>query len=257
MNKSYKTVVVLGTATLLSLAVVSLASAMSFTGAGAAANITISDESESSSVVGNASTVGYTGIGQAGEDQETEPGTARSQAWDLEGFFLEGSELGLVGGYDFADGYGSTSSGDIFLSTDGCVGGNYGYEYVLDLDFSNSTYQVVRLDGVVELDLPTNVDSSSPYKYKSGGTLMTGWGGTFSFLEGVATDFEGGFHYAITGFDLSFLGGNQSFISHFTMSCGNDNLMGAGTTPVPEPGTMLLFGAGIVGLAGRRFSRKK
>jgi len=52
------------------------------------------------------------------EDQEVEPGMARSQAWDLEGFFVNGTVLSLVGGYDFKNGAGSGKkfySGDIFI----------------------------------------------------------------------------------------------------------------------------------------------
>ena len=48
------------------------------------------------------------------EDQEVEPGCIPGQLWDLEGFFLDGTMLTMVGGFDFENGYGGYQSGDIF-----------------------------------------------------------------------------------------------------------------------------------------------
>lgn len=42
---------------------------------------------------------------------------------------------------------------------------------------------------------------------------------------------------------------------HYAMSCGNDTFEG-GAPPVPEPGTFLLLGVGLIGLAGYRRLRK-
>jgi hypothetical protein len=38
------------------------------------------------------------------EDQEVEPDCAIGQEWDVEAFFLNGTELAMVGGYDFKNG---------------------------------------------------------------------------------------------------------------------------------------------------------
>lgn len=225
-------------------------------------NITIYDEN------------GYYGSGVGYEDGETEPGMVNSQIWDLEGFFLKQNSLSMVGGYNFRDGAGNPlyTSGDIFISTgvapayehkhkssDGnqLVTKTYGYEYVLDLTFngdSGGTYSVFSLgsDAILETAYYKQNEGSSPWKYESGGTL-TDFSGTFLFSTVTDTGFVGGTHYALTGFDLSFLGHGTDFYAHFTMECGNDNLMGKGTV-VPEPSTFLLFaaGGGLLWLTGRR-----
>ena len=91
---------------------------------------------------------------------------------------------------------------------------------------------------------------SNPWRYNvinGEGVLINGASGNLEVLTNTP-----GYYYA-TGFDLSFLGVNQEFIAHFTMGCGNDNLMGRGS--VPEPSTMFLIGTGFFGLAA--VSRKK
>ena len=226
--------------------------------------------------------IGYQGGGQGGEDNETEPGNVLSQAWDLEGFFLNGFELSMVGGYNFKDGERSEAwdqtfySGDIFISTDSnfssgeagdinapyqIVTTNFGYEYAIDLDFLTNTYNIIELNSssTVRLSYFEQNSSSNPYRYLDGGTVIGNGDFTYSVIE--ASDVAAfGFsdsdtHNLVSGIDLSFLKNDQEFWAHFTMGCGNDNLMGNGTTPVPEPATMLLLGTGLIGLAGA--SRKK
>jgi len=131
-----------------------------------------------------------------------------------------------------------------------------GYDYVVDLTFGlSNTYAVYKLvSGVVVEDVyDYNSPESSPWRYVSGGGTAVATG-TFTFMSGLTntqTGFDGGLHYEVGGINLSFLDPRTTFISHFTMACGNDNLMGRGTT-VPEPGTLLLLGCGLVGLAASR-----
>ncbi len=206
----------------------------------------------------------------AREDNEVEPGCIANQTWDLEGFFLNGSKLAMVGGYDFVNGgYGS---GDLFFDVNGDYGvaktayaaGNagvteaFGYDYVVDLDFTDMTYTVYALnDGTITQTVWYGQNAgSNPWRYVSGGTYITA--GTFSYYTALnddeAGDLLGGAHNAVV-FDIGFLAG-QAFTSHFTMGCGNDNLMGQGVAPVPEPATMVLLGTGLIALGSlRRRSR--
>ncbi len=212
----------------------------------------------------------YDKNGQVGEDGETEPGMINNQSWDLEGFFLNGSKLSMVGGYNFKNGNSGYMSGDLFIDVHGdakygdihgtgygnkTVTDTFGYDYVFDLNFNDSSYTVYALNTVskTETSYYWQNQGSNPWRYVDGGEEIGD--GSFNFMEGVTgLGFEGDCHYALTGFDLSIIGDDIDFISHFTMGCGNDNLMGK-TSPVPEPATMLLLGIGLIGVAG--IGRKK
>lgn len=215
------------------------------------------------------------------DDHEVEVGCQTGQNWDLEGFYIEGSKLTMVGGYDFANGYDGTTSGDLFIDIDGSYGdpsilkdnknGNvevessFGYEYVIKFDFTDVdkvTYSVIDLRGVTTATTTVYYDlniNSNPWNLASGGAVLENAGGNADYkteLSDVATGFTGGKHNALS-VDLSFLGDGAEFTSHFTMSCGNDNLMGSGTVSVPEPGTLSLLSMGGFWLIGLYFNRKR
>ncbi len=218
------------------------------------------------------------------EDDEVEPGSETGQSWDLEGFFLNGHILTMVGGYDFVNGYSGVTSGDIFIDVDGDVifggsaagldnlsgGGNklitnaeneyvtYGYDYVLDIDFGTMRYDVYGIDDDTEL-LSVSYrqnDGSNAWRYSTGGELIS-QNNSFDYFAGLNSSEVGGLtgdsHNAVS-VDLGFLDHGTTFTSHFTMECGNDNLIGQAAL-APEPATMALFGIGLIGLAG--IGRKK
>lgn len=246
-----------------------------------ASNITIPDKNF---LPGNTSWAG------PHEDQEVEPGMETGQKWDLEGFFLNGTQLSLVGGYDLKNGYKNFFPGDIFIDvnldavfgrisgpqkTNGnfTVANSFGYDYVLDLDWTSAdgpSYDVYQIGTQAQVSTAYYAQNqgSSPWRYVSGGTKISHGKITYKSDLAVDTDFygtkfKGGPHNELV-VDLGFLLGSKDvdFITHYTMGCGNDNIIGQGklfapppAIPNPEPATMMLLGFGLLGVAG--LGRKK
>jgi hypothetical protein len=229
------------------------------------------------------------GAGTAGsvgrEDNETEPGTVQHQIWDLEGFFLNGNSLSMIGGYDFSQGQTASghtyTSGDIFIETNDVVwdindinaaaamdpntglsnrstfANAVGWDYAIRMDFANNSYAVMQLTSSTMLQDTTDVNGSNPWRVAD--PFVAAYTGSLLFSSGL-TGSQTGFlgwqgtstHYAVEGIDLSFLGGGQQFLTHFTLECGNDLLTGQSSTGVPEPGILVLLGIGLAGVAWRK-----
>ena len=227
-----------------------------------AGNITIND------------TMGTPGINVGGEDQEVEPNCQTGQVWDLEAFKLSGNNLTMVGGYNFKDGYGGYAGGDIFISTTGTalfgktapkvtpdgvhpIANVYGYNYAIKMDFDTNKYTVyaINADSLLSVYYAQN-SGSNPWRLVAGegdekytGDLTF----TSTGLTDTVTGFQGGSHYSVELADLAaYLFANNAFF-HYTMECGNDDLMGR----VPIPPTVLLFGSGIFGLGLLGIRRKR
>jgi hypothetical protein len=222
------------------------------------------------------------------EDNEVEPNDVLAQQWDLEGFYLSGNSLTMIGGFNFLTGGfagGNTwwQSGDIFISTNPDIVkyGNppasnsyniqtqkniFGYDYVLDMDYAAQSYKIylINQDSIVSDVYYQQNAGSNPYRFAdvNSGTAI---GGIQSFqytsnqdladwgLQGMGGN---SFHNALT-VDVGFLPENSSFLAHFTEQCGNDTLVGSWEA-TPEPTTIILVAGGLLIILGyRRFKPRR
>jgi hypothetical protein len=235
---------------------------------------------------------GYSGSGIAGEDGETEPGMVNNQGWDLEGFWLQDNgNLAIVGGFNFmtgvtgfngVNGTKDFTAGDIFIDVDGdYIAGNayggsdgqpvvndtFGYEYVIDIDWNNGSYEVRELteNSYTQEGWYKQNYGSSPWVYVGEDELGEGLAkpisdGEFKYSTTNDADYgsvyyNGAFHNAAYDFDISAITEKyDDLVFHNTMGCGNDHLLGQ-VSEVPEPSSIVLLGLGILGLGVLR--RKK
>lgn len=203
-----------------------------------------------------------------GEDNEVEPGLATiGQSWDLEGFFLSDETLSVGAGYDLATALGYRMAGDLFIDVDGDwgtggLGNNFGYEYVLDLNLGALNYSIYELGDDSTFWQTAVVPESDPWRRADGGTLLAENVSLLAYESGLAGTEAGNMTtygtypdtHTVMSVDLSFLRnlGYDEFWSHFTMQCGNDNLVGYGEyrTRVPDAASSaLLLAIGALTLA--------
>ncbi len=180
------------------------------------------------------------------------------QAYDVEylGLSLKGSTLyfGLQAGlglhYDNAAKKGSQRPGDLAID----LGNDGSWDY--GIRFWAEEIQVISASSGWEH--PEYFDKEDPWRAivsDDDSEVVTGAKFDIKFTN-LGDSYEP--RYLLEGYiNLSTLPDyalGMSIASHFTMNCGND-FGETSVAPVPEPATILLFGLGLIGIAG--FGRKK
>ena len=194
---------------------------------------------------------------------------------------------GLVMIFGFAGAAGATvlTFDDITTATTGTISNGYGglnwdqigcvngADYHLGSGYDNGTVS----GDYVAANQWANVATVSDSFFDFNGAYFTGaWndglniniqglsGGTVLYNETIQVDHNGPTWFSanyigINQLVISSYGGTQAVVSGFGEHFAMDNFTFNETAPVPEPSTILLMGAGLLGLVGynrKRFSKK-
>ena len=198
------------------------------------------------------------GVDSNGHSGYVEPGYG-GQTYDVEALYLAFDDQYVYGAV--VTGFPVNGTGTNYLPGDLAFnfGGDGTYEYgvaVTDHDgfVHGQLYKASDWKGVKYTQDPNDFSSSKPWALKSGSDA-----GAISFSYDEAygrTVIEVAIQKLLfSGIDWSV---PQDIVMHWTMQCGNDAGNVSGTAPVPEPGTILLVGTGLLGLAlGSRKKRSK
>jgi len=147
--------------------------------------------------------------------------------------------------------FGSASS---FYDTDVAANGeDWEYVLVFDVHDGTSTSGDLNLYAVDDSKI-TNSGPGVTQSYRLDQEVLYNGSGQTSLATGAWSISSGKDFLTLTinnVLDLSI----DDFAMRWTMTCANDIIEGG--SPVPEPATILLFGAGLAGLAGTGLRRKK
>ena len=150
----------------------------------------------------------------------------------------------------------STALGDLFISTNGydpVTPGGEIWEYAVSLDDHLGTSGSTNIYAV---NNASTILSSAPpgYIYRAGQEVQYNGSGQNPLDLGTWFISNTKDYLSITILMLDDWSTVPAFGFHWAMTCGNDVIEGSAPSPVPEPATILLYGSGLIGLAG--FGRK-